>query len=124
MCLSILLDSNQLTRLIFGSVLTRRYKSQRVLPNNTKNEFGSQDRIRTCVMRCVFLSGLLPCHAPVLITDTCYQPTYFATTQPDYKKCVFLKYPLNTQTMPTHDSESLHANMDVPEGIFYFNPYL
>jgi hypothetical protein len=44
----------------------------------------SQDRIRTYVMRCVFLSGLIPCYTPVLITDTCYQPTYFATTQPDY----------------------------------------
>jgi hypothetical protein len=26
--------------------------------------------------------------------------------------------------MPTHDSESIHANIDVPEGIFYFNLYL
>ena len=52
--------------------------------NSRFSLLGSQDRIRTCVMRCVFLSGLLPCYTPVLITDTCYQPTYFATTQPDY----------------------------------------
>ena len=35
--LSILLDSNQLTRLTFGLALTRRCKSQSVLPHNTKN---------------------------------------------------------------------------------------
>lgn len=40
--LSILLDSNQLTRLTFGSVLTRRCESQSVLPHNTKNEFVPQ----------------------------------------------------------------------------------
>ena len=34
--LSILLDSNQLTRLIFGSALTRRYKSHCVLPHKLR----------------------------------------------------------------------------------------
>ena len=47
--LSTLLDSNQLTLLIFGCCNIRRYKGQSVLPHNTKSEICSQDRIRTCV---------------------------------------------------------------------------
>lgn len=39
-------------------------------------------------------------------------------------KIVFLKCSENTKTLPTYDSEDLHANMSAAEAVCCFNSYL